>query len=132
MPLPIVARIGLASKAAWPSVQAAVATTMRSLQELAGIADEVVPKVEEYVARSENASIRRRKICEETIWTLANLGWLRTGGERAVVLAAKNWIDADPQAASPQELDAVDEKLADAVLALPEYMTQPTPREVPA
>jgi hypothetical protein len=123
---PLVAKIGQASKDAWPQVSAGVAQTMRSLNELAGISEDVVPKVEEYVARGNTASIRRRKVCEETIWVLASLGWLRTGGERDVVLAAKAWFDAteDPNA-SDDEIVVTEDQLADAIKSLPEYLTTP-------
>lgn len=131
MRTPFVAKVDEASRAAWPPVQQAIGVTMRSLAELASIAEDVVPKVDDYVNRGAAGSVRRRKICEETVWALANLGWLRTGTERDVILAAKNWIDADPQTASHQELDEADEKLTEAVLALPEYMTVP-PKEASA
>jgi hypothetical protein len=130
MASPIVERIGKASKDAWPQVSAGIAQSMRSLQELAEISDEVVPKVEEYVARGANGSIRRRKVCEETIWVLANLGYLRTGPEREVLLAAKNWFDVvEDENVSEDEIVMAEDQLADTIKSLPEYMTAATPKE---
>lgn len=121
---PLVQKISQASKAAWPRVAAAMAETHRTMEELAGISGEVVPGVEEYVARGGGAPIRRRKICEETIWVLASLGWLRTSGEHDVILAAKALFDADPLIASEKELIQLEENLETALNTLPEYITQ--------
>lgn len=130
MALPLVAKIGQASKEAWPRVSEAMAVTMRSAHELAEISEAAIPKVEEYVARGEGAPIRRRKVCEETVWVLASLGWLRTGAERDVVLAAKAWFDAtDDDDASDDEIALTEDQLAEAVRSLPDYMTNPTPKE---
>lgn len=130
MASPIVAKIGQASKEAWPRVSEAMAVTMRSTHELAEISEAVIPKVEEYVARGEGASIRRRKVCEETVWVLASLGWLRTGAERDVVLAAKAWFDAiDDDDASDDEIVITEDNLAYAVKALPDYVINPSPKE---
>lgn len=127
MAQPVVQKIGQASKAAWPKVSAAMAETHRTMEELAGIAGQVVPGVEEYVARGDGAPIRRRKICEETIWVLASLGWLRTGPEHDVILAAKALFDADPLTASEKELIRLEENLELALKSLPEYTTQEVP-----
>lgn len=125
MALPIVEKIGQASKDAWPQVTAALAANTRSMQELAGISEAVVPRVEEYVAKGKNGTTRRRKVCEETVWTLANLGWLRTGPERDLALAAKVYADVarDPNA-SDDEYEAAADELIAVVTGLPEYITQ--------
>jgi hypothetical protein len=127
MATPHVQRISEASKTAWPIVRPAYEATMRSMAELAGITAEIMPKVVEYVDRAEEtSSSRRRKICEETVWALANTGWLRTGGERDVILAAKKWADADSDATVPEEdWEKAIDGLTKAVGALPEYMTRP-------
>lgn len=131
MPLPIVTKIGEASKAAWPPVQQAVEVTMRSLAELAEISEEAVPRVEAYVARGASGQVRRRKICEETIWALASIGWLRTGGERDVILAARAVaIGRDDDTIPDDEFMAREDTLITVVNALPEYMT--TPQEASA
>lgn len=123
---PLVAKINQASKDVWPQVSAGVDQTMRSLYELAQISEAVVPRVEEYVARGKSGSLRRRKVCEETIWVLASLGWLRTGGERDVILAAKSVVDTfnDPNT-SDDECAKVEDELVSVVDSLPEYMTTP-------
>lgn len=125
MALPIVEKIGQASRDIWPHVSAALAATMRSVHELAQISDDVAPQVEQYVARA-SGSVRRRKICEEAVWSLARLGWLRTGLERDVILAAKVYADVanDPDASDDEYQAAADELLA-VVGSLPDYLTQP-------
>lgn len=123
MALPLVQKIAEASKAAWPVVSASINATMRSAQELAGIAEEVVPQVEEYVARSEG-SVRRRKICEETVWALANMGWLRTGAEREIIRAAKTWVDTDPEKVSEKTLAVIDDELVAAVRNAPDFILE--------
>lgn len=125
MALPIVAKIDEASKDAWPKVSEALQITMRSAYEIAEISQAVVPKVEEYVARGKTGSIRRRKVCEETVWVLANLGWLRTGPERDVILAAKVYADVarDPNA-SDDEYEAAADELVAVITNLPENITE--------
>lgn len=125
MPQPIVERIGKASKDTWPEVTAALAASTRSMAELAGIAETVIPQVEEYVARGNNGTLRRRKVCEETIWVLARLGWLRTGGERNVILAAKSYADTakDPNASDDEYQQQADELIA-VIDGLPDYLTE--------
>ena len=124
MALPIVEKIGQASKAAWPEVSRAMAINVRTTNELAEISDEVVVKVEEYIARGDGAPVRRRKICEETVWVLASLGWLRTGPERDVVSAAKALVDGlEDHSASDDELAQLEDQLTDVVRSLPEFMT---------
>lgn len=126
MPNMLVSKINEASKEVWPLVSAGIARTMRSVHEVAGISEAVVPKVEEYIARGPTASIRRRAVCEETVWVLARLGWLRTGGERDVVLAAKAVVDTfnDPNTTDAECVQAEDH-LVETVDSLPEYMTAP-------
>lgn len=130
MAIPIVEKIGQASKAAWPLVSAAVNASIRSAYEIAQISAEVQPKIEEYVAKGGGAPIRRRKVCDETVWVLANLGWLRTGPERDVILAAKVYADVarDPDASDDEYEQAADELIA-VINGLPDYLTQPTTQE---
>lgn len=126
MPLPIVARIAEASKAAWPEVAAAMDTNTRTLHELAGVSETVVPKVENYIAKGDGAARRRRKVCEETIWVLADLGWLRTGAEREAILAAKAFVDAiNDEDAGDDELAQLEDELTTVINGLPEYLTRP-------
>lgn len=127
MALPIVAKINEASRDAWPRVSEALEVTMRSAYEIAEIAEEVIPKVEEYVAKGRSGTLRRRKVCEETVWVLSQLGWLRTGNERDVVLAAKVFADVAGDAdASDDEYEAAADTLIEQVYLVPEYLTQPT------
>lgn len=125
-PLPIVAKIGEASKDAWPRVSEALDVTMRSAYEIAEISEAVVPRVEEYVAKGKTGSLRRRKVCEETVWVLSQLGWLRTGPERDVILAAKAFADvAADDDASDDEYDAACETLLEQIKLMPDYLTHP-------
>lgn len=125
MGLPIVNKISEASKDAWPEVSAAVEVSMRSAYEIAQISEDVVPRVEEYVAKGKSGTLRRRKVCEETVWVLSQLGWLRTGPERDVILAAKAFADVAGDAdASDDEYDAACETVIEQIGLLPEYLTQ--------
>lgn len=131
MALPVVEKIGEASRAAWPEVSLAMDTTIRTAYEIAEISDDVVPKVEEYASKGKNGSIRRRKVCEETIWVLARLGWLRTGPEREVILVAKALTDAlEDHESADVELADLEDALIASVMALPEYLTTPATPEV--
>lgn len=125
MALPIVSKIGEASRDAWPRVSEALDITMRSAYEIAEISEAVIPKVEDYVAKGKNGTLRRRKVCEETVWVLSQLGWLRTGPERDVILAAKAFADVAGDAdASDDEYDAACETVIEQIGLLPEYLTQ--------
>lgn len=128
---PKVIKIAEAHKEAWPEVSAAITRTHHTMLELAGIAEQAIPAVEDYVAKGPTGTLRRRKVCEETVWVLASLGWLRTGGERDVVLAAKDVVDSFNDASKTNdECIAAEDRLVDAVDSLPEYMIDtPTPQE---
>lgn len=123
MASPAVQKINEAQKVVWPAVSAATEVTMRSMRELAQISDAVLPRVEEYFSRGNGGPIRRRKVCEETIWALAQLGWLRTGPERDVIQAAKVYADVarDPDA-SDDEYEQVADELVAVIHGMPDYL----------
>lgn len=130
MALPIVEKIAKASKDAWPEVAAAMAANNRSMIELAKISEGVVARVEDYVAKGDG-KIRRRKVCEETIWALANMGWLRTGPERDVIQTAKALVDSlNDDRAADSEIDMLEDELVNVVGNMPDYLTTPRTPEV--
>lgn len=116
----IVQKISAATRDAWPEVQHAMDQTTRTMIELAELSEDVHHEVETWAARGGNTVRKRRKICEETIWVLARLGWLRTGGERQVVQLAQRLaeLDYDEQ---EQAFLAVEDELLAAAQAIPTY-----------
>jgi len=119
---PLVRNIQDAHRKVWPDVSAAYSKTHQSMLELAGVAEEVTPRVEEYVTKGPSATLRRRKVCEETIWVLAQMGLLRSGGERDVIQAAKAWADVtDNDASDDDQIIEAEDRLIQALGTLPEY-----------
>lgn len=117
MATPFVANISTASRQAWPEVSAAVEQSFRSARELAGIAEEALPQVQQYVANGHGPT-KLRRVCEETVWVLARLGWLRTDADRRVIEAAVRWYEVGPDA-EQIDYDAADDELVNAVKSLP-------------
>lgn len=118
----LVQQISRAQKDAWPEVLRALDQTTRSTAELAGISEDAIHEIETYAA-THDAPRKRRRICEETVWALARLGWLRTGGERDLALAAIAW-EAVPPNADDEQLAQVEDDLIKAIEALPDYQKE--------
>lgn len=116
----LVQRIDAAQRQSWPEVKHAMDQLDHSIAQLSGVAEEAWPQVQDYINRNSGTANKRRRVCEETVWVLARLGWLRTSGEREVVAAARAWVAVDPDEASNEILAAIDNDLFTAVKALPE------------
>lgn len=123
MPTQLVLKIDAAGKDAWPAVKLAMEVVDRSLQEVSGIAEDAWPRVEHYINNGNEAARKRRKVCEETVWALARLGWLRTGGEREVIEAAMAFVLVDEDA-SETEFVTTEQDLVRVVQALPDFPPQ--------
>ena len=117
---PFVQKVDAAGKEVWPEVKLAMEIVDRSLLEASGIAEDVWPRVEHYIANGDGAARKRRKVCEETVWALARLGWLRTGGERAVICRAIDFVRLDDEV-SDETFAAIETELVKAVQSLPDY-----------
>jgi hypothetical protein len=120
MSSPFVRKIDAATRESWPEVKEALEVVDRSLREISGISEQAWPKVESSIANSGLAFRRRRKVCEQTVWTLARLGWLRTGGERDLAVAAINFVLIGDDALDETYTEA-EMELVRAVQALPDY-----------
>lgn len=125
MATPLVQKIDAAGHQVWPEVKYAMEVVDRSLLEASGIAEETWPRVEQYIANGDGAARKRRKVCEETVWALARLGWLRTGGERAVITAAIAFSELDEDS-DENTFVALETELVKAVQALPDYPQEGT------
>lgn len=112
-----------ASREVWPEVLRALEQTSRSIAELAGIAQDSYEQMETYIASGGNAPKKRRGVCDVTIWTLARLGWLRTGGERDIIQACLA-LENLPEDAPDEEFIKIESKLVEALHKLPEYVKE--------
>ena len=116
------AKIAETTKTVWPEVQHALAQVSYRIADLAGVADTAVDKIEAYRAKNPNAPQRRRDIVEQTVWHLARLGYLRTGQERELVKAAKQWDQiTESTVATEDDYERADDDLVAAIKALTDY-----------
>lgn len=83
-------------KEVWPVVAQALVDSTHRIADLAGLDDVAFAEIELFVARAGDGRPRRRQICSETIWTMARMGRLRTGGETALIDAVRAYFDTDP------------------------------------
>lgn len=114
------AHISEAQHEVWPLVKEAIARSQRSGAELMTISDDVFAQMEAKIDAGQRPPDKRRRVVEQTVWLLAQLGWLRLGAERELILAAKAWADM-PQ--GPEEvLDRLEDGLLRAVSAMPDYL----------
>jgi hypothetical protein len=119
MASPMVTRIKDAADRAWPEVSRALRHTTLSVAEVAGVSDDAIEQVESYVSNHERGTWKRRQICAETVWALARIGRLRTGGEAELLKAAQRLVDGPLRDFDEGELEPEEKQLIAAVRALP-------------
>lgn len=88
--------------------------------ETAEVIDKVMADLEGFEPKNARNSMKRRTICQQTVWALARLGLLRTDDDAAVIQAAKKWVlvyDSDSDA----DLEELDNELTEVVQKLPDY-----------
>lgn len=114
-------RIAEVTKEVWPTVQAAMDQVTVRVREIAQVAEESEKILEEYLASHQNAHHKRRAICNETVWAVARLGFLRSAADAKVIAAAKQVVDFEEADCAEQLLDSAYAELADAVHGLPSF-----------
>jgi hypothetical protein len=102
----------------WPEVSRALKQTTLSIVEVAGLAESAVAQVESYTANHERGHWKRRQICNETVWAMAQIGRLRSGEEAAVIQAATELV-AILKEVKLDELEPEEKQLIKAVQSLP-------------
>ena len=113
-------RIAEVTKEVWPTVQAAMDQVTVRVCEIAQVAEESEKILEEYLASHQNAHRKRRAICNETVWAVARLGFLRSAADAKVIAAARELIELDHHG-TDEQIDARYDALEEAVLELPSF-----------
>jgi len=115
-------RIRDVTKEVWPSVQAALDQVTIRVREVAEVAEAAQSQLEEYLASNENAHRKRRAICNETVWAVARLGFLRSAVDAKVIAAARSLVDLEESDdATDLQIDNAHDALANAVKLLPSF-----------
>jgi hypothetical protein len=114
--------VAAAQRQVWPLVKEAIDRTNRFIMEVADISEAAFIDMERRISEGTRAPDKRRRMVEQTVWTLAQIGWLRLGGEREVIHAAREWSRLD-QRAPDSVWEAAEDRLIKAVSALPDYQS---------